>query len=248
MADEENEQSPFSRPSFIVAAVVVAALVVAGVIVGVNIATRDDDGDGAQPAPSTSTSAVPSTEPTADAGGASVCGLAGRKMDGALTRAPSVDEWVFQGTVAYPWSSQYGPAETDKAGGFKFCFQQSPEGAAYAAAYSLAVATDRAVVPAWLEYFAAPGPYRDSFLEPSMSSSDTSARLRLEGFRMLSYDGTTARVDLAVLASAENQTINGSFIYNLVWSEGDWKIDTSTAEPGNFSTIPDFSGYVAWSE
>lgn len=247
MADEENEQSPFSRPGFIVAAVVVAALVIAGVVVGVNVATRDDGDDTAQPGPSTSAPTnAPSPEASED--GASVCDLPGTKMEGKLTNAPSVDEWVFQGTTAYPSSSEYGPAATDEAGGFKYCFQQSPEGAAYAAAYALAVGSDQTVAPAWLEYFTAPGPYRDSFLEPSTSSSDTSARLRIEGFRLLSYDGTTARVDLAILASAQNQTINASFVYNLVWSEGDWKIDTSNPEPGDFSTIPDFSGYIAWSE
>lgn len=250
MADEENEQSPFSRPSFIVAAVLVAALVVAGVVVGVNIATRDNGND-ANSAPSTTTSAAPSAEPTADAGGASVCGLSGTKTEGKLTSAPNVDEWAFEGTTTYPSSSKYGPAATDEAGRFKYCFQQSPEGAVYAATYAVAVATDQSLVPAWIDYFAAPGPYRDEFLttaESPTTPDENSARLRVEGFRLLSYDGTTARVDLGVTLSAQNKVANASFIYNLVWSEGDWKIDTSTAEPGSFSTIPDLSGYVPWGE
>ena len=74
------------------------------------------------------------------------------------------------------------------------------------------------------------------------------ARLRIAGFRLLAYDGTSARVDLAVVAGAESQSVTASFVYNLVWVDGDWKIDTSTPEPGSFSTIPDLTGYVPWGE
>lgn len=250
MPDEDNEQSPFSRPGFIAAAGVVAALVVAGVIVGVIVATQDDEVDPV-PSPDSTSTAVPTVEPPADAQSASVCGLGGEQLDGTVTVAPEA-EWAYEGTVAYPTSTEFGPVETNETGGFKYCFQRSPEGAVHAAAYALAVATDRTKVADWIEYFAAPGTYRDELLAEGVGGSDdttdASSRLRLVGFRLLAYDGRTARVDLGVVVSSQGQNLNASLIYNLVWSEGDWKIDTSTPAPADFSSIPDFGGYARWSE
>ena len=76
------------------------------------------------------------------------------------------------------------------------------------------------------------------------SASSTSARLRIAGFRLLSYDGSSARVDLAVRASADGSDITLSMIYNLVWSDGDWKLSAESESPLDVATIPDVAGYV----
>lgn len=247
MATDDDEQNPFTRPGFIAAAVVIALVVVLGIVLVV-VNARDDD-PGPTPTSSASTSAAPTTDTTAAAGGASVCGLDGAELATAqLTTAPDVDEWAYQGTTAYPVSSVYGPGSTDAAGGFRYCFQRTPAGALFAASFILAAGTDQ-TSSAWIEYFAAPGPYRDALLqEPSTDTGSTEARLRIAGFRLLAYDGESARVDLALVASTQGETVTASFVYELVWVDGDWKIDTSTPEPGNFSTIPDLAGYVPWGE
>lgn len=243
--DNEQQQSPFTRPGFIIAAIVVAIIVVLGIVVGMN-ATRDQ----ASPSPTTEPTDVAALtdEPSPVAGGPSVCGLDGEELGTArLTSAPAVDEWQYQGTVAYPVSAEFGPGETDPAG-FRYCFQHTPEGALFAAANALATGTDQRLVPAWIDYFVAPGPYREQFLnEASNSSTPTmSARLRLAGFRLLSYDGESARIDLAVQASANGSDVTLSMIYNLVWSDGDWKLSAESDSPLDVATIPDVAGYVTF--
>lgn len=247
MATDDDEQNPFTRPGFIAAAVVIALVVVLGIVLVV-VNARDDD-PGPTPTSSASTSAAPTTDTTAAAGGASVCGLDGAQLDTAqLTIAPAVDEWAFQGTAAYPTSREFGPAADDPAG-FRYCFQHTPEGALFAAAYASIVSTDPAVVPEWIEYFTAPGPYRDQLIQTSAGSSDPAdVRLRIAGFRMLAYDGATARVDVALASSVEGQSLILSAVYPLVWSDGDWKVSTDTPEPGSVASIPDLVGYVPWGE
>src|SRR5690606_1768692 len=191
---DNEEQSPFTRRGFVAATVVVAVIVVLGVVVGIN-ATRDQ----ASPSPTTEPTdvAAPTAEPSPVAGGPSVCGLDGEELGTArLTSAPAVDEWQYQGTVAYPVSAEFGPGETDPAG-FRYCFQHTPEGALFAAAYAVGVGTDQRLVPAWIDYFVAPGPYREQFLNEASNSSTPpmSARLILAGFRLLSHHGEPARID-----------------------------------------------------
>lgn len=247
MATDDDERSPFTRPGFIAAAVVIALVVALGIVL-VIVNSKEKRDPAPPPTSAATTSSAPSTGATAVAGGGSVCGLDGSKGEGArLTTAPDVDEWAYQGTTAYPTSAVYGPGAADAAGGFRYCFQQSPEGALFAASFILAAGTGQS--SAWVEYYAAPGPYRDALLEePAGDAGSTDARLRIAGFRLLAYDGTSARIDLAVVAGTQAESVTASFVYDLVWVDGDWKIDTSTPEPGNFSTIPDLTGYVPWGE
>ncbi len=133
MAEDNEQQSPFTRPGFVAATVVIALIVVLGLVIVIVNMTRDDP----DPAPPTSTSAEPTTaaptsEPPEAAGGASVCGLPGEVLEGTLSAAPAA-EWAFQDTTAYPTSPEFGPGETN-ADGVRYCFQHSPEGAVFAAA------------------------------------------------------------------------------------------------------------------
>lgn len=244
MADEENEQSPWTRPGFIASAAVILLIVVVGVVVTV-LNLNQGDADPSPTSTSTPTTAAPSPDPTGDAGGESVCGLGGVELSGRLTSAPTA-EWAYQGTVAYPTSDEFGPGATDGSG-FRYCFQRSPEGALFAASNALATGTDQTIAEPWIEYFLAPGTYRAQILEESTgSASSTSARLRIAGFRLLSYDGEAARVDLAVRASADGSDITLSMIYDLVWSAGDWKLSAESASPLDVATIPDVTGYVSF--
>ena len=62
MAEDDTEQNPFTRPGFIVGAVVVAALIVAAIVLTVINLNRGNDA--APPAPYPSSSATASSAPS----------------------------------------------------------------------------------------------------------------------------------------------------------------------------------------
>lgn len=248
MAAEDNEErSPFARPGFIAAAVVVALIVVLGIVLAIVNATRADPEPSATSSSAPSASAAPTSEPSEAAGGASVCGLTGEDLSGSLSTAPGA-EWQYQGTTAYPTSSEYGPAETDEAG-FRYCFQRSPEGALFMAANALVQGSDPSVSQEWVGYALADGPHREDLLsEVGAASGSEGTRMSIAGFRLLHYDGETARVDLAVRASSQGQNLTLSGVYELVWQDGDWKISADVPQPLNTATVPDLAGYITWGE
>ncbi|MFF2832352.1 hypothetical protein ACFVSK_11375 [Cellulosimicrobium cellulans] len=250
MATDDNEQNPFTRPGFIAAAVVVALVVVLGIVIAIVNATRSGDPDPApEPsAPSPTTSAAPTSEPSDVAGGASVCGLEGEELSGTLSTAPAAD-WAYQGTTAYPTSSEFGPGETTPDG-VRYCFQHSPTGALFAAANAVVQGTDPSTVLAWLTAFVAEGPVREELLSSSAGSTGTEgARVQIAGFRVLAYEEDSATVDIAVRGSSAGQSVNLSMVYRLVWEAGDWKLQVDDpATPIDVATIPDLAGYITWGE
>lgn len=250
MATDDNEQSPFTRPGFIAAAVLVALVVVLGIVIAIVNATRSDDPDPTpEPSsPSPTTSTAPTSEPSNVAGGASVCGLEGEDLTGTLSTAPGA-EWAYQGTTAYPTSAEFGPGDTD-GDGVRYCFQHSPTGALFAAANAVVQGTDPNTVLAWLTYFVAEGPAREELLASGAGSAGTEgARVQIAGFRVLAYDGETATVDVAVRGSSAGQNVNLSMVYRLIWEAGDWKLQVDDpAAPIDVATIPDLAGYISWGE
>ncbi|WP_139241011.1 hypothetical protein [Actinomyces glycerinitolerans] len=228
-----------------------------GLVAGCGSSTQDES---ASAAPVTDTPAVASADVTAaeeqagsedtDTAGAastSVCGLSGEVTEQArLAKAPDVDYWDYQGTVAYPVSEQYGPGATADSG-YRYCFQRSPEGAVFAAANALAAASDPETSSAWAYYALSQGEFHDQLMaEVDTPSDSTGVRLEITGFRLLAYDGRSARVDLSASGSAQGSSITASITYSLIWEDGDWKIDASVSAPFDFATIPDASGYIAW--
>lgn len=247
--DDDTQQNPFTRPGFIVGAVVVAALIVAAIVLTVLNLNRDDDAAPPAPDPSSNatSSAAPSLEPSGVAGGASVCGLAGEELSGTVTTAPPT-EWQFQDVYAFPTSPTAGPGETAPEG-YPYCFQHSPEGALFAAANVTIIGFGPANQrQAFLEYALTDGPYRDTLLAAQGAAAPSDVRASLAGFRMLAYDGESARVDIAFRGSSNGQSVNGSAVLELVWADGDWKLDASNPEPARLAELPDLSGYVSWTE
>ncbi len=247
MTTDDDERSPFTRPGFIAAAVVVALVVVLGIVLMVVNANDEDD---PRPTPTSSmatTSAAPTSDTTAAAGGESVCGLDGEVMTGTVTAAPE-GEWKFQGTIGYPTSSTYGPGETSPEG-VRSCFQHSPIGALFMAANAVAQGSDAATSAQWASQALADGRYRDELLaQVSGGSSSEGTRLTIAGFRILDYDGATARVDLGTRVSSEGQNVTMSAVYELVWQDGDWKISSDVQAPIDAASIPDLAGYITWGE
>lgn len=252
VADPQDEQSPWTRGGFIAAAVVVAVVAVLGIVLAVTTA-RNSGADDAAPAPAPSVStgdvtvAPPEPSPSAVAEDGSICGLDGEVLDGTLATAPAA-EWQYQGTTAYPTSTTYGPGETS-AEGVRSCFQRSPEGAVFAAANAVAQGAEPESVASWLDYFVAQGPSRDAVVNAGGAVDTSGARAATRGFRLLSYDGDSARVDVAVQGSTEGQVVNLSMVYDLVWEDGDWKLAVADpSAPIDVATLPDLAGYTSWGE
>ena len=248
-SDDENQQSPFAKPGFLISAVIVVLVVVAGVFLGIMNATRDEpESDAATPAPSSATP-TPTTEPADMPSGGSVCNLAGESLSGTLSTAPETT-WEYQDTLAYPTSPEFGPGETN-AESVRYCFQQSPEGALFAAANAVAQSSGPGSV-AWINYFLSEKTVgRDELLTDLTPSSGRApdTRFSIEGFKILAYDGSTARVELAGRAAASGQTTYISIVYDLVWENGDWKLlPQDSPNPLRLAQIPDLAGYVLWRE
>ena len=248
MATDEAPQNPFTKPSFIIAAILIAFILIFGIaVVFLNVAKKDVSVVTSETGES-STNGSTSNEAPATGSNVSICGLKGVVLEGTLSIAPET-QWEYQDTTAYPISAQYGPGKVSEEG-YRYCFQHSPEGALLAAANAAVQATSFDGMESWLNYFLAEGPYRESVLNqdaPTTSSEDT--RIDIAGFRLLSYDGGTAKVDIGVRGSTEGQTVTLSMVYTLVWEDGDWKLEVNDpSSPLNVANIPDLSGYTTWGE
>ncbi|MGW9114522.1 hypothetical protein [Microbacterium sp. NPDC055683] len=224
----------------------IGLIAVLGIVIGIVNATRSDPEPSSSP--TSDTSAAPSAEPSADAGGASVCGLAGEELSGSLSTAPDA-VWEFQDVTAYPTSEEFGPAETSPEG-VRYCFQHSVEGAVFAAANASVQGSSPDTAGAWMEYFlSADAPNRDELVDDVTSGTPPEARMNIAGFKVLAYDGETARVDVAVRAVGSGNTAYASAVYDLVWEAGDWKLlPQDASNPLRIAQIPDTSGYVTWEE
>lgn len=246
MSDENQSESPspFTRPGFIISAIVVALIVVFGIIlVAVNVGKGDPKAGPTTTPTSPSPTIISSPGPVS--GDESVCGLDGVQLTGTVSAAPSAT-WKYQGTTAYPSSSAYGPRKTDPAG-FRYCFQHSPTGALFMAANAVSQGSGPDSKP-WLNYVLAEGPFRSQLLNQGSPSNNAGTRTTVAGFRVLNYDGNTASIDLAVQVATTNGTVTLSSVYSLAWVEGDWKVSTNAATPIDIAPIPNVAGYTTWGE
>lgn len=253
---EETEDSwppgsPFLRPSFMAAAVLVLVIAILGVVIAIRVAGAGDEG---RPAAAASPSGA-ATPSQATGPGSSICGLPAPPPSEDIPEAPAAvgppAVWRFEDTIAYPVSQEFGPGKTAPEG-YRYCFQESPTGALFAAANAVAHggSADEAMVGSWADYFVSQGTGRASILaELSQPRSDSGGvRMSIVGFRMLSYTGTTARVDISLRTSGSAQTVYASAVYELEWVEGDWRLNSDAPKPFSFATIPDIDGYVQWGE
>jgi hypothetical protein len=266
--DEMRGRAPFAKPGFIVAAVLVGFVAIAAIVV--IVLTRGNDVDNAAPTPPAAIdvadvdalnvqptpilSVAPRTRPETDsvldlAGEPSICGLVGN-AETTLTQAP-VTTWLYDGVNGYPHSELYGPAATAEES-YWYCFAHSPGGAVLMAGVTAvqSVSAGDPWIPAWLDYVVADGPFHEDLVEAHTANANDGAGMRFEiqGFRLLEYTGATARVDIAVKASADGVYALLSAVYDLVWHEGDWKIKADHSAPIWIATIPDLVGYVPWTE
>lgn len=172
------------------------------------------------------------------------------QLEGRLDVAPAA-AWMQSGETTFPV-----PLAADKpASGVWECFARTPEGAVFAAAAGTSQLTDpnpelrRLVIEQRVKH----GDVRDSMLESLNQASTTqpsssSLRMRVAGFRLVDYDGTTARVDVAFTASGKGNTASLSMLVPLQWDEkrGDWLFAYGPYDQLPPAQLPNISGYVQW--
>lgn len=117
------------------------------------------------------------------------------------------------------------------------------------AANALVQGSDPETGAAWAKYVLSEGQYRDELMNKlGAAAGAEGTRLTVAGFRVLSYNEASARVDLGVRVSSQNQNLIISGVYELVWHEGDWKISADVQRPLDTASIPDLNAYVPWGE
>ncbi|MFV0434289.1 MAG: hypothetical protein ACK5LO_09945 [Leucobacter sp.] len=240
--DDSGTSSPFAKRGFIAAAAVVGVIVALGLFVLVmNLVSPPSTAPEPEPEPKPTT-----TSPVQSGDDASVCGLEGFETESSLEQAPDV-EWELVGTVAVPVDSTVGPGVVDDDG-FRSCFAHTAEGALYSAINYVALSSDPRLQPKIWQLFEE-GPVRDNAKEESESGSGmpSSARLQVAGFKIMSYTGERAVIDVAWQVSSPASGIM-SMPVELVWEEGDWYLATTdTGLPYAPSQIENLGGYIPWS-
>lgn len=112
------------------------------------------------------------------------------------------------------------------------------------AANFIAMGSDSTLGPRLIE-LVAPGPGRDK-LAGELGGSSSSMRAQIAGYKIGSYSGDAATVDVVMNYS------DGSLVsipLKLLWVEGDWKIEVTPS--GEFPLAPaqieNLGGYTPWS-
>lgn len=241
-----DDRSPLARPQFLVAAGVVVVIVVAGLVLLFSSLSKGDEQSA--PPPTAEPSAAPSatTEAPAQDDDESVCGLDEVELEGRITSAPQAN-WQHDGPMAHPSADEHGPGEVNPAG-VRYCFSHTPEGAVFAAASAAAHNADPDTITPWWEWALAEGDQRDALVEKGRFDEHVGGvRLEIGGFRLLTYSGDSATVDVAYTGSVQGEAATGSLILHLVWQDGDWKLDTSgTRPPLDLTAVPNTAGYIEW--
>jgi hypothetical protein len=231
-----EEQSPLTKPKFIISAVVVAIIVALGII----LALVPKGGGTPSPEPSNAGPSTGSSQPSATSA-ASVCGLPSGDQAKPAT-APADAKWELVGKIAAPTSpKQFGPGKTEP-NGLRSCFAHSPTGALYAAV-NVAALSGSGKANLVYEQLAVPGPERDAVLKSSPTAAPESVPAQLAGFTVRSYDGDRTVIDLAFKGA------NGTFVsipVPLQWFGGDWKIVVPATGDTGARQIADLSGYIEW--
>ncbi|MDA3145767.1 hypothetical protein JSO19_00040 [Leucobacter sp. UCMA 4100] len=246
---DEAEKSAFTRPGFIASAVVIALLVVGGIFVIV-FGMMKPDAKPADPGPSASEPSAAPTEETPVKGGGSVCGLDKVELSGTLDSPPAA-EWSYLGTATFPTSASSGPGETAPSG-MLTCFERTPAGAVFFATAATAQGSSPELAADWLEYALVESPAKSSIVAEAKSGttgSSTEIRMTAAGFKLLEYNGDTARVDVGIRGDGKGKSIYISTIYSLSWENGDWRLDVdASGEPGQVAQLPNLAGYALWEE
>ncbi|MEE1652167.1 hypothetical protein V1260_15400 [Brachybacterium sp. J144] len=155
------------------------------------------------------------------------------------TEAPAVDAWEDVAGSGIPTSEEYGPYTRE--GELWTCYEHSPAGAAFAAPYVvLASSADGDFARAWLTEEA-----WDLAEGETESEGESTATIRVVGFRYDSYTETRAVQDVALEVSVDGQTQHVSMRVVLEWVDDRWRVsaETYTADPVALESL---DGFIVW--
>ncbi|GGI02171.1 hypothetical protein ACFFGR_01485 [Arthrobacter liuii] len=230
-----EDQSPLTKPKFIISAVVVAIIVALGIILAL------PKGGGTPTAePSNSGSTTASTQPSA-AAAASVCGLpSGDQAKPATTLTDT--KWELVGKIAAPTSpAQFGPGKTE-ANGLRACFAHSPTGALYAGANMIVLGSSGR--PDLLaQHLVVEGPERDKMLSEPPTSAPRTAPFQIAGYKVVDYTGDRAVIEYGLKAA--NGSV-GSVPVAMQWQGGDWKWVLPATGMAEARQLSDLNGFISW--
>lgn len=242
---QATEDSPWSSKGFLAAAGVLGLIVALAVMIVVSNLL------GGGPTDPTATGSADGVAPDTEVVESdSVCGLTDVAMTGTVDQPPAAT-WTLLGTMAVPADDAVGPGVIEDTG-LRHCYARTPEGALFMVANLMAMGSAHLVSEReLLEATTAAGPGRDIALQEAdenrspSSSTGSDVRVQVAGFRILSYSGDRASVDLAFRVS------NGSIMawaVDLLWEDGDWKarITDEGEPPSEPAQIPDLTGYIPW--
>ncbi|RFA17760.1 hypothetical protein [Subtercola boreus] len=238
MSDAEP-RNPFTRRGFILGGVLIAGLAAAAI----TLAFTSVHGDpGATAVAPTSTPVVTAT---ADPATASVCGLPGYDTTNTLTATPET-KWEIVGTMAAPGSTTIGPGITG-ADGVRSCYAHTAAGAVFAVANFWAMGTDIRLAPLVTAQSLVPGPGRDAAMAMKTTQGSTGTSAQVAGFKVLSYDGTDATIDVVLETSTGTDQLF-SFPVPMRWSGGDWKLVVTDDGQQVFrpTALQSLGGYTPW--
>lgn len=220
---------------FLAGAALMAVLVVAGAAVSLGALV------GSHPSPDPGSA---SSSPTRVAIGGSVCGLTGMDPAGATVTTAPPTRWSTVGTMAAPSSRTAGPGRSQEDG-LRSCYAHTVTGALFAVGNFWATGSDPRLYREITETNVAAGPGQQAALQQSGAPANTGTSAQIAGFKIVSYQPTSATVDVA-LQSSDGQQIG--FPIPLTWQDGDWKVQLADDGSNVFrpTILQSLSGYIPW--
>ncbi|WP_104181679.1 hypothetical protein [Arthrobacter sp. B0490] len=244
---EETENLWWATPRFLMSAVAVLLLIIVGIILFVWVG-NDDESDAAPPAQTQAATPTPSA--TVASSDESVCGLDATGGT-TLTAAPEDVEWEFIGGIAAPKSAEHGPGVVDEQTGVRSCYSHTPEGALLAVAGQAASSGDPELYLETVRTLSVDGRGKDVTIERaqrSISEGGTNPPIEIAGFRLLSYTGDEATVEIVASADSGAELVYFTSSAVMQWIDGDWYTkykDDGSSGPVD-GQVSDLSGYVLW--
>ncbi|WP_029068152.1 hypothetical protein [Jonesia quinghaiensis] len=228
----------------LVAIVAIAVLTVAGIVYAF-LQGRDN-------APSAEETPPTASEPTTSQadGTTATCPPSESSTDTELTQAPDTT-WVAYDNITYPSSPIYGPTSI-APDGFRYCFQQSPEGALFAAANMLTELHTDSDEDRWFNYVLSQEIFgRQGILDAISAEANDQVTdlptLEILGFAMKDYTPERATVTVAAQATYDDISPTHSATFTLVWENNDWKwLVNNTSNALDITEISNTDGLIDW--
>ena len=255
--ERDTDQSPWTRPGFVLAGLVVVLALACGLYLAVrggshHAAASAAAGPATTALPMTRSPVGRSTSNTKRAG--TNCSVSPGPQ--AVPQvAPANITWQLWRGVALPWSTSAGPAIVH--GDIATCFAHSPLGALLAAVqlpYRVGYS------PQWLaavDTLTVPNAGRQALIRQVRASIATqgtgflyaptpeSQIQQVAAFQVVSYDGETAVIDLV---ERNESGTTGVAPFTVQWLDGDWRLvlEPTGALSGPAQPVSSTVGYIAW--